>query len=462
MSEDLVYLPAVEHARLIRERVLSPVELVTAYLDRAEALNPALNCYITVAAEQALEAARVAEKRVMEGGPLPPLHGVVVAIKDLTDTAGIRTTMGTSSYADRVPTQDAYVVSRLKAAGCIVLAKSNTAEFGVGSTDPLTYGPARNPWDLARTTRGSSGGAAAAAAAGMCSVAHGTDGGGSIRLPAATCGAVGLKPSRGRISSAPAGQHMQVQAGTLSRSVADAAATLDALSGPVPGDGFWAPELGRLYLDELALPVRRLRIVVTTSFREAPVHPEYVEAVQKAARAFEQMGHDVVDGSVPWPSDEVIAKFIWAFSARLLAMDQSLPPFESLDPTLRELIEQASQVTLTDYLLAEQEQGALTRVMGEWFADVDLLLTPTVTGRPRGVDQLRKEGGAMADDPGVGPFCFIWNMTGQPAISVPMGLDSEGLPLSVQLVAGAARDGVLLQAAHQLEKAVAWSGRPAL
>src|SRR5499433_772737 len=236
VEQELAFASALEQAELIRSRTVSPVELVEVYLERIDRLNPELNCYLTVAYESARAAAEGAEVGLARRQPdLPPFHGVPIAIKDMADTAGIRTTWGSAGYRDRVPERDAYVVRKLKSAGFIVLGKTNTPEFASGSTDPVGYGPCRNPWNPERTVFGSSGGAGSALAAGLCPIAHGSDAGGSIRLPAAACGVVGLKPSRGRVSNELPGWDLLLQEGPLARTVADAAAMLDTIQGYAPG-----------------------------------------------------------------------------------------------------------------------------------------------------------------------------------------------------------------------------------
>ncbi|HEX9889800.1 MAG TPA: amidase [Nitriliruptorales bacterium] len=459
---ELVHLPALEQARLVRAREVSPVELVEAYLDRIDRYDPGLNSYLTVAHDHARVAAKEAEQAVTAGEQLGPLHGVPISIKDLTDTAGIRTTMGTAAYHDRVPEEDASIVTSLRAAGCIVLGKTNTPEFGIGSTDPIAYGPCRNPWDRDRTVRGSSGGAGAAMAASLCALAHGTDGGGSVRLPAATCGTVGLKPSRGRISTHPAASSLFVQPGPLSRSVGDAAAFLDATAGYVTGDAFWAPVPSRPFVDEVGADPGRLRIAVVTEEAGATPHPDYEAAVWGTADVLAQLGHEVVDGDIPFPDEEYVERFVWAFSARIGARED-LPELDTLDPIIRDLVLAARQVPLAGFLRAEEEAAKLARRVVASFGDFDVLVTPTVLAPPRRVDDLRDAEGRPSSDEGIGPFCFLWNVTGQPAITLPLHQDGEGLPIGIQLVGPPQDDAMVFRLAGQLEQALPWADRlPAL
>lgn len=456
---DLAFLPALEQAKLIQSKELSPVELVDHYLERADRLNPQINGYLTIAHDHARAAARIAEEQVQAGGDLPPFLGVPVSIKDLTDTAGIRTTKGTAAYRDRIPDTDARIVADLKRAGFVVIGKSNTPEFGIGSTDPIAYGPARNPWNPDLTTRGSSGGAAAVLAAGLCAISEATDGGGSIRLPAATCGTVGLKPSRGRVSSAPAAQHLNTQAGPISRTVADAAAFLDCIAGYATGDGFWAPPPPRPFVDEARMEPGRLRVACVLEGPGADVHPEYRDAVLATAKLLDELGHEVLEDRVPWPDNELLGRFIWAFSGTLIAIEDDLPPLDTLDPTIVSLMDAARQIPLKAYLQTERDMGVAARAVVGFFDTYDVALMPTVIAPPRPVSELRDEQGRPRGDSGVGPFCFFWNVTGQPAITLPLYEDTNGLPIGIQLVGRPADEATLLRLSAQLEAALPWSGR---
>jgi amidase len=285
----LAFESALEQAELIRRRELSSEELVRLYLERIEALDPQLNAFVTVCAEQALAEAR---------SPRPgPFSGVPLPIKDLTDTQGIRTTRSSRAFAEDVPDFDAAVVGRLRGAGFVVLGKTNTPEFGL---IPLTHselnGTCRNPWDISRTPGGSSGGAAAAVAAGLAPAAHGSDGGGSIRIPASCCGLYGLKPSRGRVSPAPYGDLYGLSSsGSITRTVADTAALLDVIAGNEPGDPYLCPPPARPFLDEVGAEPGRLRIAVTTTPPlDTEVDPICATAAREAAELLASLGHEVV------------------------------------------------------------------------------------------------------------------------------------------------------------------------
>ena len=268
---DLAFLPATEQARLVREGHVSSVELAELYLERIARIDPELNSFVTVRGEEALDDARAADA----ARDAAPFRGVPIAIKDLTATAGIRTTYSSRAFADNIPDFDTAVVRRLREAGFVILGKTNTPEFGtVAFTESELNGATRNPWNPERTPGGSSGGAAAALAAGLVPLAHGTDGGGSIRIPASCCGVFGLKPSRGRVSTAPFSSLEGLStSGPITRSVADAAALLDVLAGYEPGDPWWAPPPERPFAEEPGAPVGRLRIAVTADATDRRARP---------------------------------------------------------------------------------------------------------------------------------------------------------------------------------------------
>ena len=312
-------MDAVALAKAVRDGDVTPVELVERSLREIERADGELNAFVTVCAEQALETAR---------GPLPdgPFTGVPIAIKDLTETAGIRTTFSSRAFADYVPEHDVAVVRRLKQAGFVIVGKTNTPEFGVTAvTESELNGACRNPWDLSRTPGGSSGGAAAAVAAGLVPVAHGSDGGGSIRIPAACCGLVGLKPSRGRVSSAPYGDGLAGLSthGALTVTVRDTAALLDVLAGYEPGDPSWAPPPERPFLDEVGADPGRLRIALAVEPPVPfPVDPACLDAAYGAAELLTELGHEVVETTPPWQSDDLLAPVHGAVVGRAEALSR--------------------------------------------------------------------------------------------------------------------------------------------
>jgi amidase len=450
----LAFESALEQAELIRRRELSSEELVRLYLERIEALDPQLNAFVTVCAEQALAEAR---------SPRPgPFSGVPLPIKDLTDTQGIRTTRSSRAFAEDVPDFDAAVVGRLRGAGFVVIGKTNTPEFGL---IPLTHselnGTCRNPWDISRTPGGSSGGAAAAVAAGLAPAAHGSDGGGSIRIPASCCGLYGLKPSRGRVSPAPYGDLYGLSSsGSITRTVADTAALLDVIAGNEPGDPYLCPPPARPFLDEVGAEPGRLRIAVTTTPPlDTEVDPICATAAREAAELLASLGHEVVEATPPWRSEELLELFtvVW----------QTIPPLYGAEarsqfgPLAAALADAADAVSSPDYLLAVARLQALARRVVSFWSGYDLVLTPTLALTPPPAEWLAdaepwtqfREHGRFT------PFTPIVNLTGQPAASLPLRWSDDGLPVGVQLIGRPADEATILRVSAQLEQSRPWAGR---
>ena len=450
--DELAFLPAGEQARLIAARELSPVELVETYLERIERLDGELNAYVTVCAEEALAAARD-----FRAGPL---GGVPIPIKDLTWTAGVRTTFSSRAFADFVPEADAAVVRRFKDAGAILIGKTNTPEFGtIPISESELNGDCRNPWDLARTPGGSSGGAAAAVAAGLAPAAQGTDGGGSVRIPSSCCGLVGLKPSRGRVSPAPLVSFEGLStSGPIARTVRDAALLLDVMGGAEPGDRYALPPPERPFAQAVEEPPRTLRIGFTARApSEVPVDPACRTAVWEAAELLAELGHEVEEAAPAWYDLGVGEAFrrVW----------QALPgvyPVEDesrLTPLNRELIQEAREVASPDYVRASQRLELTARAILPFWDDHDVVLTPTLALPPVPIgwlfesDERRRSLGLEFT-----PFTALVNVTGQPAVSVPLHWDGH-LPIGVQLIGPPAGDALVLQLAAQLEEARPWAHR---
>jgi amidase len=462
--DDVAFLPALEQARLVCERKLSPVELVELYLARIERLDARLNAFVTVCGERALAEARRAEADPTDA----PLHGVPIPIKDLTETAGIKTTFSSRVFADNVPDADAAVVRRIRDAGFVVLGKTNTPEFGtIPVSESELNGACRNPWATERTPGGSSGGAAAAVAAGMCPVAQGTDGGGSIRIPAACCGLFGLKPTRGRVSQAPYGPGTMglATSGPIARTVADAAALLDVMAGYEVGDPFWAAPLERPLLQEVGTSPGRLRIAVTVVPPvDHPVDPMRVAATHACAQLLAELGHDVVESTPPWRDHDVAREFtrIWQPGPALWAGDK----LELLEPLNRALAEDAYAATSVELGLAVARLQTYARRVVAFWTDYDLVLTPALALAPVPIGwlfELPKPRMQFARALSFTPFTPVVNVTGQPAAAVPFGVDDDGLPLGVQLIARPAREDVLVRVSAQLERARPWAElRPTL
>ena len=461
-------LSALDQAAAIRAGDLSPVDLVTHYLERIERLDPALGAFVTVTADRALDQARAAAHQIKSGTrELPPLLGVPTAIKDLTSTAGVPTAFGSRAYAGNVPDTDAHSVTLLRAAGTISLGKTNTPEFGsVCYTDNDITGPARSPWDQRCNAGGSSGGAAAAVAAGLLPVAHGSDGGGSIRIPASVCGLVGLKPSRGRISSGPLGADapgLAIQ-GPIARTVRDAAAMLDALARPMPGDPYWAPSLppGETFLAYAGRSPGRLRIGRYTATANGTVpDPVCVAAWEDVSALLDSLGHEVEDIGLPFPAETARCfNSIWGVKALDHALTQEQE--ELLRPVTRAWREYGRTISSAEYSAAVNAMQLAGRKAVVATADYDAVLTPTLGLPPQPVEFFAETGDVLANLRRQGsftPYTATANLTGQPAISLPLRWTADGVPIGVQLVGRPAGEGPLIALAAQLEQARPWAGR---
>ena len=457
--DELAFLPATEQARLVREREVSPIELVELYLERIERLDPRLGAFVTVCAEAAL-----ADARGKAGAPAEaPFHGVPIALKDLDTTAGIRTTFSCTAFAENVPDFDLAHVAKTRAAGFVVLGKTNTPEFGTTAfTDSPLNGPCRTPWDLSRNAGGSSGGAAAAVAAGLVGIAQGSDGGGSIRIPASCCGLFGIKASRGRVSSAPFVPGIGLgTTGPLARTVLDAAAYLDVVSGYEWGDPFPAPPPERPYVEEVGANPGRLRIAATTEPPiAAAVDGESRAAVRGAAELLGSLGHDVEEAAPDWGGEDLMEDFlpVWQTIPALYPV----PDPSQLSALNRWYLDGASATPSITYAAAVGRLQLRGRRIAALWADYDLLLTPTLALPPMPVGWETEP-----DDPReqfnravrFTPFTAAFNVTGQPAVSLPLHWTDDGLPVGVQLVGPPLGEALLLRVSSQLESARPWLDR---
>ena len=475
MADDLSRLDATAQAELVRRRDASPRELVDAAIARIEKTNPKLNAVITPLFEKAR--AQAASPALPDG----PFRGVPFLLKDLTcHSAGDPYHAGMRLLRDLrwVEPADTHLAARFRAAGFIFVGRTNVPELGpVPTTEPLAYGPTRNPWDPTRSPGGSSGGSAAAVASGMVPAAHANDGGGSIRIPASECGLVGLKPSRGRTSLGPdAGESwagLTIEH-VVTRSVRDTAAILDAVSGYVPGDPYTAPPPARPFREEVGAPVGSLRIglLLAAPGRQVEVQPECVAAARDAARLLESLGHRVEE-SHPAALDDPDSgaaplTVITAWTARDLAYwsartGRTIGPGD-VEPMIWAIAEMGRSVTGVAYIQATEKLNDYTRQVLGWWADgFDLLLTPTIPEPPPRLGEFDAtpadplhgfaRGGAFV------AFTLPFNVTGQPAISLPLHWSSDGLPIGVQLVAAYGREDVLIRVAAQLEAARPWRDR---
>ena len=456
---ELAFLPATEQARLVREREVSPVELVKLYLERIERLDPELGAFVTVCADEAL-----ADARARESAPPDALfHGVPIALKDLDTTAGIRTTFSSKAFADNVPDFDLAHVVKTRAAGFIVLGKTNTPEFGTTAfTDSPLNGPCRTPWDLGRNAGGSSGGAGAAVAAGLVGIAQGSDGGGSIRIPASCCGLFGLKPSRGRVSNAPFVPGIGLgSTAPVARTVLDAAAYLDVVSGYEWGDPFPAPPPQQPFAAAIGTDPGRLRIAVTTEPPiDTEVDPECVAAVRATADLLESLGHHVEDRAPDWGGQDLMDDFLPVWQA--IPALYPIPDASLLSPLNQWYLDGAVATTSPAHAGAiGRLQLRARRIVALW-AEYDLLLTPTLAMPPVAVGwETEPEDPREQFDRAARftPFTAAFNVTGQPAVSIPLHWTASGLPIGVQLVGPPFGEDVLLRISSQLEAARPWIDR---
>ncbi len=455
---DLAFRTALEQAQLIRRRQVSPTELVEIYLERISRLNPQLGSYFTVMAEQAIADAKAKTEMLTSTNVLPPFFGVPISIKDLSRVAGVPCTYGNPALLNNIPDYDDGVVTRIKQAGFIILGKTAASEIGsFPYTEPTVFPPARNPWNLEYTPGGSSGGAAAAVAAGLCAIAQGSDGGGSIRGPAACCGLVGIKPSRGRVSHAPVGDGLSGLAinGPLARTVADAAALLDVMSGYVTGDPYWLPNPEPSFLAASGEKPSNLRIAYATSIPpmgKADANCE--QGVLQTVQLLQELGHIVEEKCPDFSGLIEPFQIVWQTSVAASGI-----PAEALQPLNRWLL--ARTGSAGEYLKAVYKMQIVARQIVAFFDTVDVLVLPVYMHSPIRVGEwahLSPEETFRHIVHWVAP-CPPANATGQPAIALPVGQDELGLPISVQLVGRPAAEATLIGLAAQLEAAKPWIGK---
>jgi amidase len=462
---DLPSLDATAQADLVRQKQLSPRELVAAAIARIERLNPTLNAVIHERFDQALAEADRVDVDL-------PFAGVPYLAKDAgCATAGDPYHVGLRALKDagfRAPA-DSELATRFRAAGFVCVGRTNVPELLLSATtEPTAYGPTRNPWDTDRSAGGSSGGSGAAVGAGLVPVAHGNDAGGSIRIPAAMCGVVGLKPTRARVSDAPLGitwgglNHEFA----LTRSIRDTAALLDALAGRAWGDPYTASPPARPWTAEIDAPSEALRVRVVGA-GQTPTDPEVAAAVEATAAVLASFGHDVDAGAVPEldedpPYGDVVAVSAARDVERLGDSAGITITPEQLEPMNAMIVRRGQQLSGTGYQAALERMHAYGRRLEARWADFDLLVTPTCPVQPAHIGEM----GPLTDLAEAGPklgvrtrFTACFDVTGQPAISLPLHETSSGLPIGIQLVAATDREDLLLRVAAQLEAAVPWAGR---
>ena len=466
---DVAFLDATAQAELVRSKQVKPSELLDGAIERIERLNPQLNAVIRPMYDEA-------QKTIAGGLPEGPFTGVPFLLKDLGAMyAGVPQSMSTKLLKNAISPIDSELTRRHKAAGLVICGKTNTPEFGlVPTTEPKLWGASHNPWNLDHSTGGSSGGSAAAVASGMVPFAHANDGGGSIRIPASCCGLFGLKPTRARITLGPMiGDIMSglVNEHCVSRSVRDSAALLDATQGSMPGDPYVAPDPERPYLDEVGADPGHLRIAFTRkTFNGVPLHPDAIATVEDAAKLCQELGHEVEEAAPAVNGEALVQTFtdLWAagnvWSIDLIAMMTGKQPqpddFEILTWALYEA---GLKVTAGSYLAAVSQLQMLGRTAALFHQRYDVFLTPTLAAPPVKLGYLE----STPEQPMLGferaaeyvPFTPIQNVTGQPAMSVPLYWTQDGLPLGAHFVAAYNGEATLFRLAAQLEEARPWANR---
>lgn len=468
-------LTALEQAAAIRERALSPVELVEHYLERIATIDrpddpyAGIGAFFTVTGDQARAEAAEAERAVLAEEDLRPLHGVPTALKDLNLTAGVPTSFGSVTMREFVPDVSDVVVDRLRAAGTISLGKTATPEFGFPCyTEPAFAGPARNPWDIERLSGGSSGGSATAVAAGLVPIALGSDGGGSIRIPANCCGIFGIKTSRGRISSGPLGGDTTGLSGhgPLARTVRDAAAMLDAMAGMAPGDPYWAapPGHGETFLSYADRDLGRLRIgrYLDSGMPGAEVDPEVEKAWAATSALLEQLGHDVEDLPTPPLTRRVVDDFevVWSLSGTTLPISDSQA--RELQPLTAFLRDRGLGLSAKQAMDALYALRLFARSWVEQTAVFDVVLAPVCSMTPRPIGWFQQDGPGLPDferQKVYAAYTAVYNLTGQPAVSVPLYWTEEGLPVGSMLVGRPGDEATLIALSAQVEQAQPWAQR---
>jgi len=462
-ADDLAYVSAVELASAIRARKVSPVEVTRAVLTRIERHNTDLNAFVTIPSEAALCAAVKAEAAVMSGQSLGPFHGVPLHVKDNLHVAGSRTTFGSKLFEKNVTTEDCPAVKRLRDAGMILVGRTNTPEFGwKGVTDNRVFGISRNPWNTKLTPGGSSGGAAAAVASGLGPIGIGTDGGGSLRIPASFCGIFGFKPSFGRVPNAPgSGGAILRHIGAMTRTVADMAAVLDVMAGPDPRDLFSLPPLGFRLATQLDGGIRQKKIAWSPNFGYARVEPEVAAIVQQAVSRFAEAGAIVEEVQLDWPDPYDIWS-VFFFGTAAASVEKKLESQgDLLDPGFRKVVERGMKLRGVDFGNALAGRHAFWDQARRVYERYDLLISPTLAVAPFAVgqDDANPIAGEVLEPLQWTRFTYPFNLTGQPVASVPAGWTKSGLPVGMQIIGDRFADLQVLQAARAWERIQPWADR---
>jgi amidase len=455
------FIEAWDLRELVRKKEVRPREVAEFFLARVEKLNPKLGAFMTVTADRALADASRLEKMSAADAAGLPLFGVAYSLKDLLWTKDIRTTFGSKNYENWHAPADAELAVRLANSGGILLGKTTTPEFGLR---PTTEGglcpPARNPWNLEHTAGGSSGGSASAVAAGFHPVAQGSDGGGSIRIPSACCGLVGIKPSRGRITMAPQqaeGWAGLSTTGPIAHTVRDAALMLDAMAGMMPGDPYAARPPARLFVEEISAHPKKLRLAVINKSALGPVDAETLAALESACGVFREMGHSIERIALdPGAQLEKFARVLVGSSVSAL----NIPNPDLLDPVVRGSYEWGAKISAADYIRAVTGMHNTSREIVHALIPYDALLAPTITRPAVRIGTLPSSADTAADEIyGWIAFTFPFNSTGQPAISLPNGFGKAGLPLALQIVGRPGDEAGIIALAAEFERARPWKDK---
>jgi Asp-tRNA(Asn)/Glu-tRNA(Gln) amidotransferase A subunit family amidase len=465
-ATELCYTPATQLGQLIRERELSPVEILEAVLARIERLNPSLNAFLTVTADLATREAQAAEGRAVRGELRGPLDGIPYSIKDLEPTAGVRTTFGSKFFEHHVPTHDGVAAERLRASGGLLLGKTNTPQFGYKDMcDNLLGPPCRNPWNLERTSGASSGGAGAAVAAGLGPVAQGSDGSGSVRIPAALCGIFGLKPSFGRVAYWPNADLWAARShiGPMARTVRDAALLLQVMAGPDPRDPLSIDTAPDDYLAAGEGDLRGLRVGWSRDLGFAAVDPEVGEIAQRAAHRFSELGCDVEEAAIDWGNPYDFHRIIYSVNVATRNAERAHERPDWIEPTMMRMLLDAGRLSAIEHAQALIARTTFAEKVRATFERYDLLLTPQMPvaawsaepGPTEGLDDLGGKPAYSIFDRV--PFMYPFNLTGYPAANVPCGFTAEGLPVGLQIAGRWHADSLVLRAAAGFEALQPWA-----
>ncbi|MYC32395.1 MAG: aspartyl/glutamyl-tRNA amidotransferase subunit A [Chloroflexi bacterium] len=459
---ELHYMSAWELSGLIRDRRISPVEVVEACLERIEATEPTLNSFITVLPEQARASAERADQEISRGNYRGPLHGIPVGLKDLFETAGVRTTSGTRIYDNYVPSQDCTVAANFSQAGAVLIGKLNMHPLAFGPTgENGDYGHMHNPWNPERITGGSSGGSGSAAAAGQCPITMGSDTGGSVRIPAALCGIVGLKPTYGRVSRAgltPLSWCLD-HPGPMVRTVEDAALTMNAIAGRDPRDPATADVPVPDYTEALTEDIRGLRIGVVKEYFESEIDSRVAELVHRAISELGELGAEIVEVSLPlYQYAQPISNAILSAEATAAHRDILLSDGDKLYLQVRDRLEEGLFITAAEYLRAQQARQVFCAHVAELLKDVDLLAGPVepVTAPEILARRIDVGGELLPAVPLLTKYTRVYNITGSPAISVPCGFADDGLPVALHLAGRNFDEVTVLRAAYAYQQAHDW------